>query len=85
MKTNGRIQLFPFFRVAIALILGIVAGESSVGCIPIIGLYATLIGILTAVFLVRKFIFQSVMPNEDAAIAQKNMYRQKSAAHISFD
>ena len=61
MKTNGRIQLFPFFRVAIALILGIVAGESSVGCIPIIGLYATLIGILTAVFLVRKFIFQSVM------------------------
>lgn len=62
MKTNGRLQLYPFLRVALFLIAGIVAGVALHGAVPALAWLAIAIGTLAAFIIAsRHSIIQSCL------------------------
>jgi len=54
MKTNGRLQLYPFLRVALFLIVGIVAGVSLYGVVSTFAWLAVSVGLLSVFFMTRR-------------------------------
>ncbi|PTL34487.1 competence protein ComEC [Prevotella sp. oral taxon 376] len=61
MEVNGKIQLYPMTRIAVALILGILIGDRWGGSLPSVAWLGVMIALLVAVNIARERpVFQSV-------------------------
>lgn len=62
MKTNGRIQLYPVLRLALFLVLGILAGNAFYGMVSVTVWYAALVIVLVVAGFAEKYgVVQTVM------------------------
>lgn len=55
MRTNGPIQLYPFLRIALCLIVGILLGDATVGMVAIVMWQWLFVGLLSTLFILYIF------------------------------
>lgn len=65
MRVNGAIQLYPFVRIVVCLIVGIVIGDATIGCVPLFlwqWLFVALLAALVTLYLSnRGAIIQTIL------------------------